>query len=79
MSSNLTENTFESSLFHTFEQQRYLQDFFFFIKQFVNKHFKNQHGFLGWKWNMLFMKHIILFTIFLNVIKLFNLFKCHSY
>jgi hypothetical protein len=40
MSSNLTENAFESSVFHTFEQQWYLEDYFilFFIKLFVNKH-----------------------------------------
>jgi len=40
MLSSLTENAFESSLFHTFEQQWYLEDFFSFfsIKQFVNKH-----------------------------------------
>jgi hypothetical protein len=40
MSGNLIENALESSLFHTFEQQWYLEDFvsFFFIKRFVNKH-----------------------------------------
>jgi hypothetical protein len=47
----LTGNAFESSLFHTFEQQWYLEDFLFlyFIKQFVNnkmclQHILNQYG-----------------------------------
>jgi hypothetical protein len=39
MSSNLIKNAFESSLFHTFEQQWYLEKKFpFFIEQCVNKH-----------------------------------------
>jgi len=38
ISSNLTENAFDFSLFHTFEQQWYFEGFLFlfFIKRFVN-------------------------------------------
>jgi hypothetical protein len=73
MSNNLTENAFESSLFHTFEQSWYIEDFFsfFFIKRFVNKHILNQHGFLG------MCVCVCISPPFKNITNQWKLYKCY--